>query len=73
MASQNRDISRAVINLANACKNPDDGERIASARASLAALKVEDYIRKTLASAPPISEASRARLVRLLVANRGEQ
>lgn len=60
-------VSHAVINLANAYqgKSPDP-EKIAAARAALAAAKIEDYIAKTLAAAPPLSAETRQRLARLL-------
>lgn len=74
MAIQNRDISRAVINLANAHqgKSPDP-EKIAKARADLAAAKIKAYIENTLAAAPPISDEQRARLARLLIMDQGQR
>jgi hypothetical protein len=66
VASKNREVSRAVINYANACKDPSDAGRLAAARADLATAKVADYIERTLKDAPPISDEQRARLVRLL-------
>lgn len=68
MAIQNPDIARAVIAVANAHqgKSPDP-EKIAAARADLAAAKIRAYIENTLAAAPPISDAQRARLARLLI------
>jgi hypothetical protein len=66
VASKNREVSRAVINYANACKHPSDTARLTAAHADLATAKVADYIERTLAAAPPISAEQRGRLVRLL-------
>ena len=68
MAIQNPEIARAVIAVANAHqgKSPDP-EKIAKARADLAAAKIKAYIENTLAAAPPISDEARRRLARLLV------
>lgn len=66
MASKNPSVSRAVIDYANACKNPAATATLAAARANLAAARIEDFIEKTLADAPPISAEQRSRLSRLL-------
>ena len=66
MASKNPTVRRAVIDYANACKNPDARATLAAAKANLAAAKIEDFIEKTLRDAPPISPEQRARLARLL-------
>ncbi len=44
---------------------PDDPELV-DARRSLAAAHLEDYIAKTLAAAPPLTAAQRARLRNVL-------
>jgi hypothetical protein len=41
-------------------------EEIAARRADLAAAKIEDFVRKTLADAPPIPSENRTRIARLL-------
>lgn len=46
--------------------NPNDPEKIASARRDLAAAKIADYIERTVASAPPLSDEQRARIAALL-------
>jgi hypothetical protein len=66
VASKNPDVRRAVINYANACKDPSDAGRLAAAHADLATERVADFIEHALAAAPPLSEAQRGRLVRLL-------
>jgi hypothetical protein len=74
VAIQNPEIARAVIAVANAHqgKSPDP-EKIAKARADLAAAKIKAYIEKTLAAAPPISDEQRARLARLLIMDEGQR
>jgi len=47
VASKNPEVSRAVLNVANACKHPADKEGIAAARAALATAKVADCIERT--------------------------
>ena len=67
MAITNHELARAVIGVANAHQGESpDPEKIAAARANLAAAKIKAYIENTLAAAPPISDEARARLVRLL-------
>lgn len=73
MASKNPTVSRAVIDYANACKNPAAKATLAAARANLAAAKIEDFIERELAAAPPISAEQRARLARLLVQDGGDR
>lgn len=73
MASKNPTVSRAVIDYANACKNPAARATLAAARANLAAAKIEDYIEKELAAAPPISPHQRAHLARLLTVDGGDR
>lgn len=72
MASKNPTVSRAVIDYANACKNPAAKATLAAARANLAAAKMEDFIAKTLADAPPIPAERRAQIARLLSADGGK-
>ncbi len=72
MASKNPTGSRAIIDYANACKNPAAKATLAAARANLAAAKIEDFIERTLADAPPISDEQRARLARLLTVDGGD-
>lgn len=64
----NHDIARAVIAVANAHqgKSPDP-EKIARARADLAAAKIKGYIENTLRDAPPISDEQRTALADLLL------
>jgi hypothetical protein len=64
--ARNPAVNRAVIDYANACKTPADTAKIKAARANLAAAKLEQFIAKTLADAPPISAEQRAKLARLL-------
>lgn len=71
MASKNPIVSRAVIDYAKACKNPTGKATLAAARANLAAARIEDFIEKVLADAPPISDEQRSRLARLLTGGRG--
>ncbi len=66
MASKNLTVSRAVIDYANACKNPAAKATLAAARANLAAAKIEDYIEKVVAEAPPLTPAQRDKLALLL-------
>lgn len=66
MASKNPAVTRAVIDYANACKNPDATATLAAAKANLAAARIEDFVTKALADAPPLSTDQRARLARLL-------
>ena len=66
MASKNPALSRAVIDYANACKNPDAAATLAAARANLTAARIEDFIAKSLADAPPLTDDQRQRLARLL-------
>ena len=72
MASKNPTVSRAVIDYANACKNPGDPQGIAAARAALAAARIEDRLQRDLRDAPPITGEQRARLTRLLTAGGGD-
>jgi hypothetical protein len=46
--------------------NPNDPEKIASARRDLAAAKIADYIERTVASAPPLTDDQRNRIAALL-------
>ena len=41
-------------------------EDVAAARAALAAAKIEEFIRRELEKAPPLTEDQRARLARLI-------
>jgi hypothetical protein len=51
---------------ATARRFPNDPDRLAEARRDLAAAKLQDYIERTLADAPPLSDAQRERLALLL-------
>jgi len=51
---------------ATARRFPNDPDRLAEARRDLAAAKLQDYIERTLADAPPLSDAQRERLAVLL-------
>ena len=62
MASKNPEISRAVIDYANACKDPANSRRIATARAALATARVADFIERTLADLPLGEHAVTVRL-----------
>ena len=67
MASKNPALNRAVIDYARARKyHPDDAERVAKARGDLTAARIEAFIEKALADAPPLTDAQRRRLARLL-------
>lgn len=46
--------------------HPEDRESIAEARSALAAAKIERYIQRVVAEAPPLSEAQRDQLAVLL-------
>ncbi len=46
--------------------SPDKIEKIADARRDLVEAKIADYIRKTVAEAPPLTAAQRDRLALLL-------
>lgn len=46
--------------------HPDDVDRIAAARRDLAAAKLEDYIERTVASAPPLTDEQLERIAPLL-------
>lgn len=65
MASKNPVLSRAVMDYARACQT-EDPAKIRPARAVLVEAKIQAFIEKTLADAPPLSAESRARLARLL-------
>lgn len=67
MASKNPELSRAVIEHANAWKRPGDVERLTAARTALATAKIADFIQRTLSVAPPLSAEQRARLARLVI------
>ena len=59
--------------VANAIRHhPDDHEAIAAARLDLRAAVAEDYIRKLVDSAPPLSPEQRSRLAVLLLAPAGD-
>ena len=59
--------TKARSNVANTIRlHPDDAEAIAEARRLLKAARAEDYIRKLVDSAPPLSEAQRDKLAVLL-------
>jgi hypothetical protein len=45
---------------------PNDPDRLAEARRNLAAAKLQDYIERTLADAPPLTDIQRDRLALLL-------
>src|SRR3954454_16549103 len=45
---------------------PNDPDRLAEARRNLAAAKLQDYIERTLADAPPLTDSQRDRLALLL-------
>lgn len=45
---------------------PDDDPDLVSARRNLAAEKLDAYIRKTIAAAPPLTDEQRATITRLL-------
>lgn len=62
MASKHPTLSRAVIDYARACQQPADAQAIAAARANLAATKIEAFIDKTLAGAPPLTDDQRRRI-----------
>lgn len=47
-------------------RQPDDQAAIAAARRDLAAAKLEDYIERVVASAPPLTADQRDRLALLL-------
>lgn len=55
--------TRALVAVAHRRGNP---EEIACAQRDLAAAKLEDYIRRTVDAAPPLSESQRDRLVAVL-------
>jgi hypothetical protein len=50
--------------------NPDNPEKIASARRDLAAAKIADYVERVVSTAPPLTEDQRARIATLLSAAR---
>ncbi len=56
---------RARVAALSRDRAPDDPELV-DARRSLAATRLEDYIAKTVAAAPPLTAAQRARLQDLL-------
>lgn len=62
MASKNPVLARAVIDYARACQHPGDAEGVASARANLAAAKIEAFVERTLADAPPLTDDQRRRI-----------
>lgn len=64
--ARNPAVSRAVIDVANASKNPEDKAALAAARANLAAANIEAAIQRALATAPPIPAERRAQIARLL-------
>src|SRR4051812_31311771 len=45
---------------------PNEPDRLAEARRNLAAAKLQDYIERTLADAPPLTDTQRDRLALLL-------
>jgi len=47
-------------------RRPDDRHAIEDAERDLKAARLEDYIRRTVADAPPLTETQRARLAALL-------
>lgn len=65
MASQKPVLARAVIDHARACQT-NDPEKIATTRGNLNAARLEAFIEKTLADAPPLTAEQRKRLARLL-------
>jgi len=65
VASKNPALSRAGIDYARACQT-NDPEKIAEARGDLNAAKIQAFIEKTLADAPPLTAEQRKRLARLL-------
>lgn len=72
MASMNPTLSRAVIDYARACQT-EDPERIAAARGDLTAAKIQAFIEKTLADAPPLTDEQRQRIARLLTVEGGDR
>ncbi len=55
--------TRSQVAVAHRRGNPDE---IASARRDLAAAKLEDYIKRVVDNAPPLSEAQKASLASLI-------
>jgi hypothetical protein len=59
---------RARNALGAAARRGDPAEQITEARRNLAEAKIADAIRQAVDSAPPLTDAARARLARLLIA-----
>jgi hypothetical protein len=67
MASKSAAVRHAVSDYSNACKDPSAVTTLEAAAVNLATARIEDFIVRTLATAPPVSIESRRRLARLLV------
>ncbi|GAA1962861.1 hypothetical protein GCM10009798_23330 [Nocardioides panacihumi] len=64
-------VQKALSRVARATRHPAnvDPAEIAEARAALAEAKIQAYIEKAVAEAPPLSAERRARIARLLTAD----
>jgi len=73
VASNNPAINHAVMAHALAYRRGADEATKRETKTALAAAKVEDYIERTLAAAPPLTSEQRQRIARLLTADGGGQ
>lgn len=64
--------TKARSEYANLCKKLDpDNPQVVAKRAELRALKLEDYVKRVLEEAPPLTDEQRTRLADLLRPVRG--
>lgn len=63
LAAQRAALARAVR---KAKTDPDSAAAVVELRADYAAARLEDFIRRTVATAPPLSQVQRERLAMLL-------